>query len=132
MATPSCSSSSTQTTESLSPGGFALTLWASPSQLFELKRSTLDGQACTLLLEEGEGVSGYTLWGDLQGDSNFTPLSEPFASEGPGLHRYQILVPASLEEGDPLFKLVGRSNAGGEVALEFTPLQESSGPHPPP
>lgn len=105
----------------LGPGGLALTFWTSWEPLVRVREATLDGATFDLLLDESGGLAGYGIWLDPDGDEGDShPLVDEFPSEGPGLHRYRLLLRGG-PPGEGSFRLVGRAFTGGTVDVELRP-----------
>jgi hypothetical protein len=112
--------------------GLALTFWNSWEALVEIRESRLDGGACDLLLEEQAGMATYSLWSSVRDGEAPRALAGEFPSEGPGMHRYRILLEGEPPAPHATMRLVGRAATGGEVVVEFLPADDTRRPEPAP
>jgi hypothetical protein len=114
--------------------GLALTFWNSWAPLVAIRESRLDSDAgaCDLLIEEEAGMATYSLWSLARNGETPRPLAGEFPSEGPGTHRYRILLEGEPPAPQSPMRLVGRAATGGKVAVEFLPADEVRRPEPAP
>ena len=113
-------------------GGLALTFWKSWNPAVEVRESRLERDACDLLLDEAEGMANYRLWSAPSGEDASRSLSEEFPSEGPGLHRYRVLLTGDIPSSEASLRLVGRALTGAEVVVDLQPIREAPRSQPAP
>ena len=99
--------------------GLTLTLWADLTPPFQVLEARLFQGSCDLLLTEMAGVAAYRL--SARGSaSEPDALGTDFPSEGPGLHRYHVVLPGSGAPRGRL-ELRGLTWAGGTAAAPIPP-----------
>lgn len=108
------------------PAGFGMTvtLWSDLNPPFQVREARLSGGACDLILSETSGLAGYLLR-TAGPESALSPAAPPFASEGPGLNRYHLLLNQALSPGSKL-ELQAFTSAGGTSASPLEVEQEKT------
>ncbi len=107
------------------PAGFGvtITLWSDINPPFQIKEARISGGVCDLLLSETPGLAGY-LFKSAGPESELSPAAPPFASEGPGLNRYRLLLNQPSVAGSR-FELQAFTASGGESSAPLEIDRES-------
>ncbi len=108
------------------PAGFGMTvtLWSDLNPPFQVREARLCGGACDLTLSETPGLAGYLLR-TAGPEGALSPAAPPFASEGPGINRYHLLLNHSPSAGSK-FELQALTSSGGTSALPLEVEQEKT------